>query len=389
MSYQARVTAHWGSGAVTLRVEAESLVGSTPLDAWELPYSDITSLTWADYLVTLASARGVVSIDRLGQPGQAFFDALLAAYNAKVARALFATGTIRQQAEGFVQVKEGSFAASARGDIAILDDAVLFRPPSVLARRIPLAFVSSLVTGEYETTLGLVDGSQYTLSRLGRRLRPMTDAIAALLRGLHETSRERVRDLDPTLSAAAGDEAARLLLPGRAASLSSLAAVAPSLVPALRARAESAGRAASFDLLAEVSGLDRMCVGLGTPLDPSDGPPTVWMMAASRADAPAGGKSPACLEMALGEEDASATFRYEFPGPWEEFWPRLNRAIEAIEFRREVISLPEEALFLPQHSDAAMSVQRTWPLRFVREAFAGRIIHSEVWGEKATAFLAG
>ncbi len=58
------------------------------------------------------------------------------------------------------------------------------------------------------------------------------------------------------------------------------------------------------------------------------------------------------------------------------FAQKLNRALEAIGFKRDAIRLSDEELRKPQFAHYLMASERTAALRFVRENYAGRIIHS-------------
>jgi hypothetical protein len=64
----------------------------------------------------------------------------------------------------------------------------------------------------------------------------------------------------------------------------------------------------------------------------------------------------------------------------------LNRALEAIEFRRELISMTEQELLLQENVDYNMAAKRTAALKFVRANFVGRVIHKnpETWKRDLT-----
>ena len=104
-------------------------------------------------------------------------------------------------------------------------------------------------------------------------------------------------------------------------------------------------------------------------------PPTqysFWLIAPS----PSG--QYAAVEFA--EADA-ATFVYKTCGDFDSFARRLNRALEAINFKREVIRLSDEELRKPEYIDYYMTAKRTASLQFIRANYVKRIIHSnpEAW----------
>jgi hypothetical protein len=83
-------------------------------------------------------------------------------------------------------------------------------------------------------------------------------------------------------------------------------------------------------------------------------------------------------------EADSATFVYRTGGDFVGFARQLNRALEAISFKREAIRLSDEELRKPENADYYMAAKRTAALRFVRANFAGRVIHAspESWRRK-------
>ena len=90
-------------------------------------------------------------------------------------------------------------------------------------------------------------------------------------------------------------------------------------------------------------------------------------------------------------EADSATFVYKTCGDFAGFAKQLNRALEAISFKREVIRMTDESLRKPENADCYMAAKRTASLQFVRRSFTGRLIHSnpEAWKRKLTEIWSG
>ena len=75
-------------------------------------------------------------------------------------------------------------------------------------------------------------------------------------------------------------------------------------------------------------------------------------------------------------EADSATFVYRTGGDFDGFARQLNRALEAIDFKREVIRLTDDELRKPENANYFMAAKRTAALGFIRSSFVGRVIHS-------------
>jgi hypothetical protein len=97
--------------------------------------------------------------------------------------------------------------------------------------------------------------------------------------------------------------------------------------------------------------------------------------------APSANSSMAAVELALSEDSAAATYLYKIEGSRGDFIRHLNKAMEAIDFKREAISVAEDKLRSAEYNNYYMAVKRTAALRFMRKCFAGRVIHSspESW----------
>jgi hypothetical protein len=96
------------------------------------------------------------------------------------------------------------------------------------------------------------------------------------------------------------------------------------------------------------------------------------------------------VEFAGAEGEAAATFIYRFDIPWPDFRIRLNMALEAIAFKREVIRYTDEELAAPANAEYRMANDRCEALRFVRACFAGRAIHRgmDAWRQQVLALFA-
>lgn len=126
-----------------------------------------------------------------------------------------------------------------------------------------------------------------------------------------------------------------------------------------------------------------ICVGMKSDLAGEKNEDILWIIAPGKKS------GVAAVELATGEETAAATFIYKFSESWDVFRPALNRAMEAVIFKREVIRLTDDELKKPEYADYAMAVKRTTVLRFLRSRFAGRVIHAseESWKREIESHL--
>lgn len=395
VEYTAQASSPLVNGEVKLTVNENALAVTALFDAAEIPYADINELTLFDYAVTVVTDDGDYVFSRLGSWCQPFYDALLEAYNEAVLRSFFVTGSPIVKAKGVFSFKESDVTASVSAPLRVYDNCVVALPPNLEARRVPLCFVTGLDKGSFELTLKLDNGESHSYSKLGYDTEPFADAVERQIRKLREESLAVIKEFDPLLSVAQASKLAGIMPLGAAAQFSDLAAMAPSFVMALEKAIEGTRAAEPYAVFKELCDPERIFIGFRKSFysdtqtdvitgedaegaENYDNPPTAIMLIV-----PSPNERYAAVEFS---ESDSATFIYRTGGDFTAFAKMLNRALEAISYKREVIRLSDEELHRSDNSGYIMAIKRTKALHFVRANFAGRIIHSGLssWKQKLT-----
>ncbi len=361
------------NGEAEVAVEEDGLSIASLFDALTLHWADVTQIDCSNHMVSIQTNTALYTFSKMGQDAKPFFCAALAAYSRKVRKAFFAEG-------------DPVLATTSGGTtIEVFSDSVLRLPPNLAARRVPLAFVTSFNDDNQTVRMGVMDGSSYTFAKMGYDTEPFSRCVQDAIRGLREKSRDAIAELDPSLSGEQVAALVRLLPYGAAAPVSRLRAVAPSFVAALEEQIAQSRVAQSYEAFKAMSNPDAICIGFKknesrAENTESASPYTLWMIV------PAPHKQACAVEFAGEDSDAAATFVYRYEQPWEEFALKLNMALEAIHFKRQIIALSDEDLALVEHTDARMAVQRNDSLQMVRSSFVGRAIHSseQAWKEKVS-----
>lgn len=415
IQYSAQAVSPIVNGEVKLTIGKSSVMASALFDTVAIEYVEINSLSLDDYIVTVKTDSGDYTFSRMGEWTQRFYDALCDAYNKAVLRSLFISGNPVLTVNGDYRYTERGTTASGKAPVLIYENCVTILPPNLCARRIPLCFVTGFDKGDFELTLSLNTSEGYTFSKLGYDTAPFAEAVEKQIRTLQETSLSAVKDIDPSLTATQASQLAKLVPEGVAAPIGQLASIAPSFVASLEEKLSGTRAAESYTALKELCNLAEIYIGFrknetgadsaggltavmsgGNPhaalgsltggAPPADGeerepappdPYLLWLIAPSPD-----GKY-AAVEFA---EADSATFLYKTGGDFDSFARQLNRALEAINFKREVIRMTDEELRKPENADYYMAAKRTASLQFIRGVYAGRVIHSslESWERKLT-----
>jgi len=436
IEYSATVASPLVNGEAKLSITENGLAVTALFSATEIPFCEMNALNLNNYVVNLATDGGLYSFSRLGNWCQPFYDALYEAYNQTVLRALFTQGTPLATAAGPYHYSEFGTSAGGQAPVRVYENSVCVLPPDLGARRIPLCFVNGLDKADFGLTLridsplgGAAPGSaaeSYTFSKLGYDTAPFTQAVETQIRKLREKTLAVVREIAPSLTAAQAAGIALLLPEGAAAPMGRLAAVAPAFVAAAEEKIAKTRAAESvqffrsfcdpaemylgfmpyapFPAATEAGGLGNLLEdpsalagGFGaltdvlgalsdsgeTSADEVPDPYLFWLIA------PSADKRSCAVEFAVPQNDSAATFVYRCDSGFALFASRLNRALEAIAFKREVIRLSQEDLRKPENSVYYMASKRTVSLRFVRSCFLGRAIHRgpESWKKQLLELL--
>ncbi len=383
--YTAQAVSSLVTGEAKLMIGETGLTVTTLFDAMDIPFAKMTGLAVEDYAVSVKTYEGDYVFSRMGQWAQPFYDALLDAYNNAVLRSLFIKGNPLLTATGDCRYSENGALTDKRAAIQVYDNCVAALPADMSARRVPLCFVSGMNKGDYELTLRLTTGESYTFARLGYDCAPFADAIEKQIRKLRERSAAAIKEIAPSLTIAQASRIASLLPEGAAAPIGELSAIAPAFAEALEGKLSETRASESYKAFKEICDPMQIHIGFrkneggvdiaGEGMTEAADPFLLWLIAPSPD-----GKY-AAVEFA--QTDA-ATFVYRTDGDMKTFARQLNRALEAISFKREVIRLTDDELFKPQNSDYFMANERTPAFQYIRNHFAGRAVHSggETWKRK-------
>ena len=322
----------------------------------------------------------------LGSLLDAFMLELRAAFNAKVLQGFFVEGEAVFEASGefsYVEPPEAPTQGSAQ--ISVFGDCVCLLPDDERGRRIPLAFACGLQKGDFDLRLSLDGGEEYRFARLGREFDAFAGCIGGRLRQLREDALAAVRALDGSLSPVQLATLAKLMPQGVAAPVGELREVAPSYVAALEAKIAESRAAETYAAFQSICDPARICVGMKTGLAGEQADDVLWFIAPSKE------RPVAAVELAGAEDTAAATFVYNYEGEEADFVRMLNRAMVAVDFRREVISATDEQLLEAGNSAWLMAAARSAALRGVRASLSGRVIHasSESWARGVREHLGG
>ena len=411
IEYDAQVVSPLVNGNAKLTIGENSFTTTALFDATEISFSDVNALDLTDYTITIMTDHGDYSFSRMGNWTQPFYDSLCDAYNKAVLRALFISGSPIITVNGDFRLIEKDMNIGSYAVIHVHEECVVALPPGGGVRRIPLCFTVGMDKGDYELTLKLITGESYTFSKLGYDTAHFADMVEKQIRSLREKALATIKEIDPALTTMQSSQISKLIPEGAAAPLGQISAIAPSFTSAIENKISQTRAAGSYNIFKELCHPAQIWVGfkknISAASDSIDASSDLSGILGSLggilgADVPSGDEesepvppdpylfwmiapSPdgqyAAVEFAVQHGESASTFVYRTGGDFPMFASQLNRALEAISFKREVIRLTDEELRKPENADYYMAAKHTSSLQFIRANFTGRIIHSspESW----------
>ena len=406
IEYTAQAVSPIVNGEVKLSISEAGLAASALFDVAQIPFAEIKGLVFDDYVVAVETDDGDYCFSKMGNGGRSFYDELFGAYNRAVLRSLFIKGSPLLTACGDFTTAGAPWDEKAEMTqnvpVHVYENCIAALPPNLGARRVPLCFASGMEKGGFGLTLKLDTGESYAFTKLGYDAAPFTDAVEKQIRALREKSLATAKEIDPSLTVAQASQIAKLAPLGAAAPIGRIAAIAPSFAEALSAELAKTRAAETYKEFVQMSGAEQIYVGFRKNeksetdeeggADEACGADETCGADEAQPEAPA---SPFLLWLIAPSPDGqyaavefaeadSATFVYRTGGDFGGFARQLSRALEAIDFKREVIRLTESEIMRPENSDYYMASRRTAALQFVRSNFVGRAIHSspEAWKRK-------
>jgi hypothetical protein len=380
--------------------------------ALRIRLSEVVHWTVQDLAVTLELAGGARAVlSHMGKRLDAFRNALPAARVEHLGEALLLLERGASAEESGEFRWRGGTAEACR--VRLQRTSLVVFPRESLPFRVGLGEVHGVEfdDGAYALVLSLGDGGVLELLRFGKRTDALRAGVREHIEALSARALRALGALAPDLPALALRTLGSLLPDGVPASRAVLEKAVPGAWGALFARAFATGDrrdAASFladraeEAWVAVKETDPPPAAEGTSSVEEDGSTTV--LPEGEDGGPEPGVDPVprgstlppelagrevlvlfrigrALALEVPSSTESATYLFRAGDPAERTAREVIRALAAIQFRREPISLPDEQLLCGRGARYHEALKLVPGLRAAREAFLGRAVHSgtEAW----------
>lgn len=289
-------------------------------------------------------------------------------------------------------------------EIRLFEDSLVVVPERAQMFGVPYSFVESVEWNEelYQTTVRTDDGAALVFGHLAKRSEEFRDELNRLLDALAARTARTLTELLPGVDPSTVAKLGAVMRDGRAVQQTAIDAVDPSLWPKLEdAVVGTTDLRASYDHLKAMTPAGAMALGIKAVKSEGEDP-DAGDAGAPPADQPEGSPdAPAAkgnhhlwffapvlnkgnaIAHEITSEEGHATYLYRTaPDEVATSMAKINRAILALNFRREPIYATEEEIQTGRFQRYRVALRSLESLRFARERYLGRAIHNASWAEQ-------
>jgi hypothetical protein len=352
-----------------------------------LPFTEARGMKTENYRVEVATETGPIILQALGAKYDNFALRLTDAWAESLARALLMDEPVtvyEARAKYTLHNGTGQSTGSCRARIQPASLLLLFNNKTPI--RIPYSMLTSYSSEAY--SIKLQSTVAVELSQMGQNQKFFYEKLTGTIRAAEQDSLNTVRQQIPTLAYAQLQSAAQLMAEGKVAKRNDLDRISTGCWTILERQIEQSLLSESYHQLITLGLPSLAATGLHKTVDNVQ----IWYLVPILGTAAAGGNT---LAMETVSETGHATYLYwvvprsKFPTTSSESFNQeagriidvINEAMIATSFRREPIYLTDEQLETSNYSRYLYAAKNLEPLKFLREHYYARIIHStpEQW----------
>ncbi len=383
-----------GEGHASLAADSLSVLPKLQ-PPFSISLRDIADLSAANYTLELALVSGeALKLSHLGYQYEDLVRQLCRLRNELLLSDMLAHESLRRSGVGADLVfndAEGREVHKGRCEVRLYDTAMVLIPERGDIIRLTYSDIARVEDANYTVRISSEYGEEAVLSKLGREHDSLVRSLSEAMNALALKVQAIIRELLPTAGPAVLRRASQLLKEGRAARRADIEALSPDLWEQLVEHLDVAGVREEYDFLTSLGQADRVSIGIKRGLMGDLTGEYVWFLVPIYSEDPTRPGNAIVMEAASGEDQGRATYVFRMLGRAE--YPRqpglaeldaaadraltsINRCMQAVNFRREPIYLPERRLAEPQYARYRYALNRLPALQELRRLFIGRVAHS-------------
>lgn len=355
------------TGMSQVEIGEEAIYWDAGFEQGEIGYHEIVSISYSDYKVKVESESSVFNISKMGQEGEWFFNNMQKAFYQAIRKAFHAEGNPLFKTNCMYLSSEGSVPV----EINVFENCICILSSDQNARRIPFVFLKGIENEKYSLRFIVEREEDVVLTMLGFDLDLLEKKVFDLIKQQNRYNRL----LREKISA----NSTKRVLSGIAFPLNEAEDHFSQEIKKIISKSKMKETVERLLLL----GNDKLfSVGIMEEKIEEVHSWILWGIIPSKDE------KIAIVEFAFpNQETATSIFRIETN--FFDFLYMINRAMEAVDFKREGIFLGEDELRKKENANLKIIIDRTPILKKIRSCFLGRVIHRslESWEENLKSYL--
>ena len=398
-SYKAWVECMEVSDDAVIQILPEGVCIDSLFSQLAISYARINQFQFENYRVRIESDIQTMECSKMGQQCEWFYNELKDFYNQRVLKAFGVSGNMEFETNGFCFFD----GWKGRSTIRIYEDCICILPPNMYGRRLPFVFINGMKREDYAVSLRLSSGEIYQFSMMGRDFDPFVQEVMTHIRAQKEENIKFIQKLDDTIGLMEATKLSSVFSEGILISIRQLLQTSLKLEQCIRSKIMKSKIRYSVKQMEALCDSEKMCIGIkeipeeqlanqlakiqetNPEFSIEDQEALRWSLWAA---APSKNEKKAIVEFCIPME-ATATYVFQIESSWEEFISDLNLGMEATDWARELLTLPENELMFESNDLSFMLIQRTTSIQSLRRQYFGRIIHrsEEQWKKELERIL--
>ncbi len=300
---------------------------------------------------------------------------------------------------------EGKEHIIGKSEIRIYDSSVVILPGTGEIVRLSYGEIFEFKSKGCKLSIFTDWGEKYIFSMLGQQFDLLLQELSRAMEELYFKVQCTLGELLPGISPTVIRKASRLMKEGKAVKRSEIEGVSPNLWSELEKKLAQTGIKEKYNFLTSIAQENEIYAGIKKGLmGKIGGGEYIWLLIPIYSTNHSEPGNAIAMEAVSGKGGSKATyfFRivsrsdyafYQCPqnleSAVETFVKYVNRCMQAINFRREPVYLPEERLREPRYRKYREALQQIPSLRILRDLFIGRVIYSsnKQWQEEVMDLL--
>ncbi len=354
-------------GDASIQILEENLIVLPERDtAIDIPLREIISFDFKDYRVyfNLVSKEKIEIFD-LGYKYEDFIRIFTKIYNELIMKDMLMKENLQKSgidAEFIFCNEKGDEMQKRNCELRLYDTALIIIPEKGQLHRIRYSDILNIKDEDYKIEITTEYGEKYLLSSLGKNFDYFIKSIYQAINELAAKVQEYLKILVPTINSSILRKIAKIMKEGKAATREDIENISYDLWNELEKKIKESEIGKEYEYLKSIAREEKMAIGIKRDLMGDLTGEYIWFLI------PVYGKNKkfdnaVAMESITGEEGAKATYFFriterekyknksvkEIDNLMDEFIKNINRAMLAINFRREPIYLPDEKLKEPQY----------------------------------------